>query len=80
MSRYSRSHPLAEVEAEYTVPERQCKLVPMLAEGALIIGWRMPPAAIPSVLKVTPYGKRVDQVSRKPALLLVCFGELLALI
>ena len=69
----------AEVEAEYNVPERQCKLVAMLAEGALIMGWRMSPDAITSVLKVTLYGKRVDQVGLKPALLLVCFGELLAL-
>ena len=42
--------------------------------------WRMSLDAIPSVLTVTFYGALADQIGRKPALLLVCFGELLALI
>ena len=78
--RYYHSHPLAEVGAEYNVPERRCKLVPIQAEVALITGWRMSLDAIPSVLTVTFYGELADQRGRKPALLLVCFGELLALI
>ena len=75
-----RSHPLAEGGAEYNVPERQCKLVPIQAEVALITGWRMSLDAIPSVLTITFYGALADQIGRKPALLLVCLGELLALI
>ena len=61
------------------MPERQCKLVPIQAEVALITGWRMSLDAIPSVLTITFYGKLADQIGRKPALLLVCLGELLAL-
>lgn len=78
--RYYRSHPLAEVGAEDNVPERQCKLVPIQAEVALITGWRISLDAIPSILTVTFYGALADQIGRKPALLLVCLGELLALI
>ena len=78
--RYYRSHPLAEGGAEYSIPERQCKLVPIQAEVALITGWRMSLDAIPSVLTATFYGKLADQIGRKPALFLVCLGEFLALI
>lgn len=56
------------------------QLVPIQAEVALITGLRMSLDAIPSVLTVTFYGKLADQIGRKPVLLLVCFGELLALI
>ena len=77
--RYYRSHPLAG-GAEFSVPERQCKLEPIQAEVALITGWRMSLDAIPSILTVTFYGTLADRVGRKPALLLVCLGELFALI
>ena len=36
--RYYRSHPLVEGGAEYSVPERQCKLEPIQAEVALVTG------------------------------------------
>ena len=78
--RYYRSHPLAEGGAEYSMPERQCKLVPIQAEVALVTGWRMSLDAIPGILTVTFYGTLADKIGRKPALLLVCLGELLALI
>ena len=68
------------VEPEYNVPEGQCKLVPIQAEVALITGWRMSLDAIPIVLTITFYGALTDQIGLKPALLLVCLGELLALI
>ena len=77
---YYHSHPLAEGGAEYSVPERECKVVPIQAEVALITGWRMSLDAIPSILTVTFYGTLADQLGRKPALFLVCLGELLALI
>lgn len=78
--RYYRSHPLAEGGAEYSVPERQCKLEPIQAEVALITGWRMSLDAIPSILTVTFYGTLADRIGRKPVLLLVCLGKLLALV
>ena len=78
--RYYRLHPLAGSGADYSVPERQCKVVPIQAEVALITGWRISLDAIPSVLTVIFYGKLADQIGRKPALLLVCLGEFLALI
>ena len=78
--RYYLPHPLAVGGAEYSVPDRQCKIVPIQAEVAVITGWRMSLDAIPSVLKVTFYGKLADQIGRKPVLLLVCLGDLFALV
>lgn len=78
--RYYRSHHHAESTSEYGIPESQCKLVPIQAEVALITGWRMSLDAVPSILTVTFYGTVADKIGRRPALLLVCLGELFALI
>lgn len=71
---YRSSDPL-----DGNIPEEQCKIPIVQTELARIIGYKLTFDAIPGLLTAPFFGGIADRYGRRPTLLIICLGEVLAL-